>query len=156
MILHEKFPLIKNLTIGWQNLNPLSTPISTLAPQARISGEILNYLLLAESLVWYPGEIIDIDTYLSMHLLMVWEREASATMADWCWMILMFSGVTAEVTPTNRSSSMMMVKMTLLTHTRLRWWILSWPNMTVFQPLWSVFIPCPLVTPAAPLLPGYI
>ena len=42
---------------------------------------------------------------------MVWEREASATMADWCWMILMFSGVTAELRPTNRSSSMMMVMM---------------------------------------------
>ena len=48
---------------------------------------------------------------------MVWEREASATMADWCWMILMFSGVTAELRPTNRSSSMMMMMMTFLTHT---------------------------------------
>ena len=34
--------------IGWQNLNPLSHPYETLAPQARqarASGEILNYLL---------------------------------------------------------------------------------------------------------------
>ena len=35
-------------TIGWQNLNPLSHPNATLAPQvrqARASGENLNYLL---------------------------------------------------------------------------------------------------------------
>ena len=59
-----------DLTIGWQNLNPLSHPNTTLAPQAmeaRASGENLNYVtlalqarwwwhgeLLAESLVWYP------------------------------------------------------------------------------------------------------
>ena len=34
-----------DLTIGWQNLNPLSYPNATLAPQARPSGENLNYLL---------------------------------------------------------------------------------------------------------------
>ena len=32
--------------IGWQNLNQLSHPSATLAPQARPSGEILNYLLV--------------------------------------------------------------------------------------------------------------
>ena len=39
---------VKDLTIGWQNLNPLSHPNATLAPrarQARPSGENLNYLL---------------------------------------------------------------------------------------------------------------
>ena len=36
-----------DLTIGWQNLNPLSHPNATLAPQARASGENLNYLTLA-------------------------------------------------------------------------------------------------------------
>ena len=40
--------ITNNLTIGWQNLNMLSHPIATLAPQARqarqakLSGEILN------------------------------------------------------------------------------------------------------------------
>ena len=36
---------VKDLTIGWQNLNPLSHPNATLAPrarQARASGENLN------------------------------------------------------------------------------------------------------------------
>ena len=37
--------LINDLTIEWQNLNLLSHPNATLAPQARTSGEILNYLL---------------------------------------------------------------------------------------------------------------
>ena len=39
---------INDLTIGWQNLNLLSHPKSTLAPQARqakASGKILNYSL---------------------------------------------------------------------------------------------------------------
>ena len=39
-----------NLTIGWQNLNPLNHPNATLAPQAwqaRASGENLNYITLA-------------------------------------------------------------------------------------------------------------
>ena len=39
-----------NLTIGWQNLNPMSHPNATLAPpatQARASGENLNYVTLA-------------------------------------------------------------------------------------------------------------
>ena len=39
-----------DLTIGWQNLNPLSRPNATLAPQARkarASGENLNYVTLA-------------------------------------------------------------------------------------------------------------
>ena len=38
-----------DLTIGWQNLNPLSHPNATLAPQARqvrTSGENLNYVTL--------------------------------------------------------------------------------------------------------------
>ena len=34
-----------DLTIGWQNWNTLSHPNATLAPQARLSGKILNYLL---------------------------------------------------------------------------------------------------------------
>ena len=36
-----------DLTIGWQNLNPLSHPNATLAPQtrqARVSDENLNYM----------------------------------------------------------------------------------------------------------------
>ena len=36
-----------DLTIGWQNINPLSHPNATLAPQvrqARASGENLNYV----------------------------------------------------------------------------------------------------------------
>ena len=38
------------LTVGWQNLNPLSHPKATLAPQARqarVSGENFNYETLA-------------------------------------------------------------------------------------------------------------
>ena len=41
---------INDLTIGWQNLNQLSHPNTTLAPQARqarTSGENLNYLTIA-------------------------------------------------------------------------------------------------------------
>ena len=34
---------------------------------------------------------------------MTWESEDSATMADCSWMILMFSGVTAAVRPTERN-----------------------------------------------------
>ena len=50
-----------DLTIGWQNLNLLSQPNATLAPQARQSmpsGEFFNYLLsrlfdiLVKSLIW--------------------------------------------------------------------------------------------------------
>ena len=40
--------ITNNLTIGWQNLNMLSHPDTTQAPQARQgrpSGEILNYLV---------------------------------------------------------------------------------------------------------------
>ena len=39
-----------DLTIGWQNLNPLIHPNATLAPQAkqaRTSGENMNYTTLA-------------------------------------------------------------------------------------------------------------
>ena len=39
------------LTIGWQNLNPLSHPNATLAlqaPQARLIGENLNYVTLSQ------------------------------------------------------------------------------------------------------------
>ena len=74
---------INILTIGWQNLNPLSQRNATLAPQARqarASGENLNYVtlaplakeakcwnfeLLAESLVWYPGKIIESEQFTS-------------------------------------------------------------------------------------------
>ena len=41
----------EDLTVGWQNLNPLSHPTATLAPQARqakASGEILNYMTQAQ------------------------------------------------------------------------------------------------------------
>ena len=41
-------PCLNDLTIGWQNINLLGHPNATLAPQAkqaRISSEILNYLL---------------------------------------------------------------------------------------------------------------
>ena len=51
-ILYEKYTPLNYHTIGWQNLNPLSHPNSTLAPQARQakpSGE--NLKLLTESLV---------------------------------------------------------------------------------------------------------
>ena len=37
--------MANDLTIGWQKLNLLSCPNTTLAPQARASGENLNYLL---------------------------------------------------------------------------------------------------------------
>ena len=40
--------VLNDLTIGWQNLNPLShlnTTLATQARQARASGENLNYLL---------------------------------------------------------------------------------------------------------------
>ena len=42
--------LCNDLTIGWQNLNPLSQPNATLAQQARQtrpSGENLNYVTLS-------------------------------------------------------------------------------------------------------------
>ena len=42
--------IFNDLTIGWQNLNPLSHPNATLAPQARqarASGENLNYVTIA-------------------------------------------------------------------------------------------------------------
>ena len=38
-----------DLTIGWQKLNPLSHPNATLAPQARASGENLNYVTLVKA-----------------------------------------------------------------------------------------------------------
>ena len=41
----DRSVICNDLTIGWQNLNLLSHPNATLAPQARTSGEILNYLL---------------------------------------------------------------------------------------------------------------
>ena len=43
------------------------------------------------------------STYFSMQRLITWESEASATMADCSWMILMFSGVTATVRPIERN-----------------------------------------------------
>ena len=42
--------MLNDLTIGCQNINPLSHPNATLAPQARqarASGENLNYVTLA-------------------------------------------------------------------------------------------------------------
>ena len=39
--------MLNDLTIGCQKLNPLSHPNATLAPQARTSGENLNYVTLA-------------------------------------------------------------------------------------------------------------
>ena len=45
----ETWDYANDLTIGWQNLYPLSHPNGTLAPQARQSGEILNYLLGCQS-----------------------------------------------------------------------------------------------------------
>ena len=62
----------KDLTIGWQNLNLLSKPNATLAPQARQargSGENMNYLLSSYSDIlsmiigsewWYESRKIDI------------------------------------------------------------------------------------------------
>ena len=43
------FLTLNDLTIGWLNLNSLSHPNATLAPQARPSCEILNYLLSCQS-----------------------------------------------------------------------------------------------------------
>ena len=46
----QLLPDDNDLTIGWQNLNLLSHPNATLAPQARqarASGESLNYVTLA-------------------------------------------------------------------------------------------------------------
>ena len=45
------------------------------------------------------------DTYLRRHLLKLWERAESATMADCCWMMRMFSGVTAAARGTRRRIS---------------------------------------------------
>ena len=44
---HPLFSETNDLTIGWQKLNLLSHPNATLAPQARASGENLNYVTLA-------------------------------------------------------------------------------------------------------------
>ena len=55
-----------DLTIGWQNLNLLSQPNATLAPQprqARASGENLNYMTLAPQ-TRPSGEILN---YLLSH-----------------------------------------------------------------------------------------
>ena len=55
-----------DLTIGWQNLNLLSHPNTTLVPQARIaraSGENLNYTTLAPQ-ARPSGEILN---YLLSH-----------------------------------------------------------------------------------------
>ena len=59
IISHEPGPP-NDLTIGWQNLNLLSHPNATLAPQARqarASGENLNYVTLA-SQASPSGEIL--------------------------------------------------------------------------------------------------
>ena len=53
-----------DLTIGWQNLNQLSHPKATLAPQAmqaRPIGEILNYVTLAPQ-ARPSGEILNYVT----------------------------------------------------------------------------------------------
>ena len=47
-----------DLTIGWQNLNMLSHSNATLAPQARASGENLNYMTLAPQ-ARQSGEILN-------------------------------------------------------------------------------------------------
>ena len=55
-----------DLTVGWQNLNLLSHPNATLAPQARqarASGENLNYVTLVPQ-ARPSGEIFD---YLLSH-----------------------------------------------------------------------------------------
>ena len=49
-IILEYLAFSNDHTIGWQNLNLLSHPNATLAPQARqvrASGENLNYVMLA-------------------------------------------------------------------------------------------------------------
>ena len=51
-VVGDIYSMILDLTIGWQNLNLLSQPNATLAPQirqARPSGEISNYLLSRKS-----------------------------------------------------------------------------------------------------------
>ena len=58
------------LTIGWQNLNPLSHPNAILAPNARASGEDLNYMTLAPQ-ARPSGEILN---YLLSHLSDILER----------------------------------------------------------------------------------
>ena len=58
---------INDHTIGWQNLNLLSHPNATLAPQqrqARASGENLNYMTLALQARQGSGEILN---YLLSH-----------------------------------------------------------------------------------------
>ena len=62
--LYEKYTPLNDHTIGWQNLNPLSHPNSTLAPQARqawVSGENFNYMTLAPQArqVRPSGEILN-------------------------------------------------------------------------------------------------
>ena len=52
-----------DLTIGWQNLNSLSHPNATLAPQARASSENLYYETLAPQ-ARPSGEILN---YLLSH-----------------------------------------------------------------------------------------
>ena len=64
-----------DLTIGWQNLNPLSHPNTTLAPQARqarLSGEIIT-----ESLVWHPKY----DHWVLLCFQIRWWFVVS----DWVW-----------------------------------------------------------------------
>ena len=58
--------VLNDLTIGWQNLNPLShlnTTLATQARQARASGENLNYATLATQ-ARPSGEILN---YLLSH-----------------------------------------------------------------------------------------
>ena len=56
------------LTIGWQNLNPLSHPNAILAPNARASGEDLNYITLTpQSRQTRPRPSVKILNYLLSH-----------------------------------------------------------------------------------------
>ena len=48
-----------DLTIGWRHLNLLSHPDATLAPQARASGENLNYMTLVPPHARPSGEILN-------------------------------------------------------------------------------------------------
>ena len=55
-------PSFNDLTIGWQNFNPLSHPNATIAPQARqarASGENLNYMTPAPQ-AWPSCEIFEL------------------------------------------------------------------------------------------------
>ena len=64
--------LINDLTIGWQNLNPLSHTNGNISTTSK--AKWWNSELLPELLVWYPGKIIDDDEYFSEHWKMKFSR----------------------------------------------------------------------------------